>query len=351
MGYATPDYAGFGSLETNIRAPWDWAEGDDGRVFEYEEEAVAALLWDLVDDTPSEDLEIVIVDGVGVASLVPVADRVAIEGGTLVRLLAAAQPETIVDVYEALVASGDVPDQLKAPDTAYPDLAQAISPIDEVFLLHRFYPIRDPSVDRYYLGDPIARTDRPWNSAPQVVRRHIEPLPGSAIRLSNPGSSPATYAIDVSYPDTSSHFEIAVAAASEKVVHLELPPYWSGTLAAGTTLPPCANAAAERRVTVTVSGPAGVARTFDNCEYQHAILTAVDGAALTIGERVGGPDPTPGPTQVPAPSATPRITPGTAPAPVPADGSLPVLLAVAVGIVVLGGLAAIVVVSRRKRQG
>ena len=327
-GYATPAYAGFGSLENNGYKPWSTAKSADGKVYQREDLAVAALLWDLVDDTPVEEESIPSEDARGTIAPLELADLVAIDGGDLVHLLSAARVETIAGMRDVLLASDLVPAELKAPDPALSQFPQGITRLDEVFLLHGFYPLEDSTPNRYTLGDPIGRTDHvaPFVCCGLAVRYDLEYVPGSAIRFGNAGSSPVTYAVDVTYPVTTDHFAVVVAPGSEELVHLELPPYWSGALAADAELPPCGGEG-QQLVTVTITGPSGAVRTFDNCEYEHAILNATDGAALTIGDRLGGTD-----------------------TPAPADDSLPLVLAAATAAgILLIAVAALTLVLRRRR--
>lgn len=173
-----------------------------------------------------------------------------------------------------------------------PDFADSVfrdlTPLQEAFLMQGFFPVHDPATPRYRLGDVVPRTDHVPATAPALVeRRHIETLPGSAIRLSNSGGAAASFTIDVKYPSTTARFVVVVAAGSERVVHLELPPPWQQVVAAGAPLPACGTAG-HRLVTVTVSAPGGAPQTMDSCAYLHAVATSTTGYAMSVSA-AGGP--------------------------------------------------------------
>jgi len=149
-------------------------------------------------------------------------------------------------------------------------------------------------------GDLVGVT-QPGSSG--LLVRRGEPLaPGAGIRLTNSANAPTTVSIDVAYPGTTAHLEVVVAAKAERVVHLELPPYWAGELPAGGKLPACAQPD-PWPVSVKLSAPGTPAMTVSSCAYLQAVAVTTSGSAVTYG--AGGGTPTPTPATVPA--GTPGI--------------------------------------------
>jgi LPXTG-motif cell wall-anchored protein len=112
-------------------------------------------------------------------------------------------------------------------------------------------------------------------------------LPGATIRLDNPGSQPVTFALDVTYPATSSHIEVTVAPAASRTIAFEPPPYWRGVLPDGAALPAC-GATDELVVKLTLSAPGATPRTLDSCAYLHLAAAAPASApALTFSVGAG----------------------------------------------------------------
>ncbi len=138
-GYATPRYSVFGSLEDNGYRPWSGP-----RRIQREDFAVAQLLWDLADDTPNEPADWASSPARGQGGTVEYADttdRVALDGVRLVHLLAFANPTTVADVYDDLVADRNVAAPLKTADLDINgDGAPELSPLDGVFVEHGFHP-------------------------------------------------------------------------------------------------------------------------------------------------------------------------------------------------------------------
>jgi hypothetical protein len=284
QGYGTPDYAGFGSLEDNAYWPWILFPVD-GHTEGREDLAVAQLLWDLIDDTPDESPIVDWFDaGTGLRrSFVTTTDGVAIGGMALVKLLIAAKPLTVTDIFDALQSSPLVPAALKSPtEPLTAEASPKISLLEELFLEHGFEPVHDASNPAYVPGDPVSRTDHvPAPSGGLVVRHDIAETRGAAIRFVNGTSAPVTFTLEITYPQTSSRFPITVAATSSLLVHQEVPPYWREALAPAADLPSC-GAKDQRLVTITVSAPGVTSRSIDSCSYLHAARVATDGAALTF---------------------------------------------------------------------
>jgi hypothetical protein len=280
-GYATDAYSVFGSLEDNGFRPWTMYSETVGR----EDFAVSQLLWDLADENEAvADTEIVSVriQATGAHFGVDMGDNVALGGVPLVHIMAAAQVSTVADLYDALVASPDVPASLKAPtldleDDGSPD----VSPLDEVFLMHGFHAVFDPGTPRFEFGTPVSRTDHVPSVPTLVERRHAPLTPGSAIRLTNPTSAAVTAHVSIAYPHTTSRFDVVVAANGAELVHVELPPYWPGVLADGAPLPAC-GAEGQRLITLTVTASGIAPWSVDSCAFIQAIPATAEASAFDV---------------------------------------------------------------------
>lgn len=348
-GYATPAYAVFGSLENNGFRPWTFETSGDGSVFEREDIAVAQLLWDLADETPQEssryglddprfppDAEIVL------------RDQAALGVPGLIRLLSAAQADTVAGIRDALLADPDLPADLRQPHPDTVPVAASLTLLEEVFVLHGFHPVssRYPNVDEFRPDAAGAgTTDRPATLAPGAAieaRGHTLPVPGSAIRLQNPGVTAVTFEIDVAYPDDAIHFEVTVEAGTGALVHLEVPAPWVGTSPDGA-LPDCATEGLQlTRITITAQRTD--ARTIDSCEYLHAIAATTDEAVVTYTAVVAS-------TASAAPSSagpTPAASAGPAGPSDLSGGPGGLVIVGIVGVLLLLG-GALFLLSRRRR--
>lgn len=345
-GYGTSQYAGVLDLEGNLYAPFT-KNGPQYR----EHFAVAQLLWDLADETPGESVQkLVAAVAGGTTRFVPLADRVSLGGAFLVRLLGEVRPATVADLYDRVTSSAAVSLALRSKDLDLDeDDSFDVSPLDEVFILHHVHPLRAPGA-AWVVGDLIGRTP-PGESGTVSDRRAVESIPGSAIRLVNGGSAPATFTVEIGGEGDPTTFEIPVAAGSERLLDLELPPYWTGVLPDDSALPAC-GAADQVLVTLAVSAPGASTQTTDSCQYLHAVRTATDGAAMAVEVAGGGPAPTtetgatnaPGPTDGPAPTNGPST-----PAP-SADGGLPVVAMVGAAVLLLVVFGTVAFVTLRRRR-
>jgi hypothetical protein len=328
-GYATPSYSVFGSMEDNGYRPWSSSRSGAQR----EDLAVAQLLWDLADDTPNEATNVIYYSGPGVGvglGQVSAHDRVAIGGTRLVHLLGVASVTTVADIYDALVADPNVAAPFKAADLdVNGDGTPDASPLGEVFVEHGFNPAQ--VIGAWRLDDPIGVTQPGANNL--AVRRNIELVPGSGVLIQNASAAPTTVSIDVAYPSTSSHLEVVVGPHADRVVHLELPPYWTGILAPGAALPACGKPDA-RPVSVTLSASGAASRTISSCEFIQAVAATSTDSAVTYPIGNAATAATPNPSESVASPAAPSVALGGAIA----------LAALVLGLVALVGLG-----LRRKR--
>jgi hypothetical protein len=328
--YATTAYSVFGSMEDDRFRPWDDFSGTHREDF-----AVAQLLWDLADDSPNETLTVRNTGPVrpGADRITHPKDRVAL-GARLVFDLAFIEPTTVADVYDGLLDHPNVPAADKTADLDLDgDGIVDISPIDEVFLSHGFHPVgASPNWDTYLVGDPISQTQP--GSSRLAVRRNEAITPGSAIRLTNRTTAPVTMAVDVAYPATSLHFEVVVEPEADRLVQLELPPYWDPGDNGVAALPAC-TAADPWPVTVTISAPGATPTTTSSCNYLHAAASTTTGAALTFSV-----EPAAAPSAATAP-----------PTPAPAQGGAATSLApiAAIAAVLIVAAVAFLVWFRRRR--
>ena len=318
-GYADPVYSVFNSLEENDWRPWS-SVASGGETSWVEERAVRELLWDLADDTPADQQQILIGGAADGSDHIHMgSDRVALQGVNLLLLIAQIRPATVDDLLLGLVDSPLVAANLKVPDRDVDqDGVMDLSPLAEAFLMHGFHPFRDDGQAPYLWGDPIGRTDRPASEeigASLVERRHESRLPGASIRLRNPSASDMTVVIELAGEDVAERRTYLVPATSEEVVYLEPPPYWDMSRL-WTELPPCDAADAPRVVDITVSVDGVALTSLDSCAYFKAMAAATDGFALDLilaagasAAPAGGPNPIPSGTPG-APSPALIITAG-----------------------------------------
>ena len=338
-GYANSVYAGFQDLEAQNMFPWSAIPHAGGWV-QREDMAVAALLWDLADDTPTESGAVVVAPPAG--NPVSVRDEIAIGGSELIDLLSALQVNTVEDLYRAAVGSPHVPASASAPsiDLDGDDVPDA-SALDAVFLMHGFYPVEDPSLPAFRVGDAFPRTDHvPDGLAGLVPRPNVERVPGSYVRLRNGTTEQVSFSIEVAGEEGGEPFRLteSVPANATDLLYLEVPPYYRSILAPGDTLPACDAEGLSTRA-ITISAPGMDPRTLDTCEYTHAVVAATDGAALTV---------TVGPGPYGADAATPMPSAGPAGPTSAAGEALPLLVLVVGGLVAVLALLGLVGIGRRR---
>lgn len=339
-GYADAWYANFWSLEANEIMAWTSQNGANGTTAFREDFAVAALLWDLADDTPTEDAQMAVADpeNPGADEQVGVRDSVALGARQLLNVMIGGRPNTVRALYEALVTSPQVPADLKRVTVdAYGDDGADLSPLDVLFLIHGFHPVSQPTDPRYNLGDPISRTDHLPGAAGLVARNHSERLEGAEIRLVNPSGEAVTATIEIMSGSETRTITELVAANAEVPVHVELAPYWRQILAPGDPLPAC-GLEGERPQRITLGAPGMTRRILSGCDYAGLVVASTDGAALSYDVAPGGgASAAPGepPTAVGGPS---DAGPGAA------------LLLVVVGAFGAAALAA-VILRRRRASG
>jgi len=266
-------------------------------------------------------------------------DRVALDGVRLVHLLEFTNPTTVADMHDGLAADRNVAAPLKTADLdVNGDGAPDLSPLDAVFVAHGFNPAEDR--DFWKVGDPIGVT-QPGSHHLQE-RRDVELVPGSAIRLQNAPDSAATVSIDVAYTSTSEHLEVLLGPRAERLVHLELPPYWPGLPPDGVTLPACGSPD-PWPVIVTIAAPGWPSRTLSSCEYLKAVAATSGDAAVTyaVGVPAAGPTDSPVVPDGPIASLVELAAPsGTS------SGVIAAIAALLVAAAAIGGL----VLFRRQRR-
>ena len=330
-GYASPFYASLGSSEDNDYLPWSFVFNTDGEKIYREDIGVSQLLWDLGDDTAAETKVAVVGPRVGGSLLFfSLRDRVALGHVNVINMLKLAGTHTVADIHDFLTTNAVVDAGLRTKDTDLDgDGSADVSAIDEAFLMHDFRPLGGGP---YEVGDPVGHTQPGGQLVPVLDRRHIEPLAGAAVRLTNTGTGLATFTIAITSESGTETFAVPVQPGSSLDLDLELGPYWTEFLPADAELPAC-GAENELASSLVISGPGGVSQSVDGCDYAHRVLDAVDGVALTVS--AAGSEPVP--TGVPGPGS-PEPSPAAAPV---------VLIAVLVlvGLVVVGG--ALVLARRR----
>jgi hypothetical protein len=329
-GYATPNYAGFGSSEDNDWAPWSSEPGPGTTRIYREDLGVMRLLWDLQDDTPSETAVTVARSRSGGALVgVTVHDRIALGGTNLIGVLASLKPETVADVYDFLSTTSTIDASLRTPTVDIDgDGSADLSAIDEVFLMHDIRPLGTTGL--YEVGSQLGHT--PPGAAGLADRRNLEHVAGSVLRLVNTGTGVATFTVSITSESGASAFTIPVAPGATLDIPTSLGPYSNQPLPEGAALPAC-GAEGARVSTLAVSGPGGVSESVDNCDFSHRVVaTAADGAALTV--TAAGSEP--GASGVPAPG------PGAS------GGGVPIIVIVGIVIVALVVAGGVLLFVRRR---
>lgn len=286
LNQTSPESVSFGihdNLEDNSYYPWStvqlWTTTGPRESF-----AVAQLLWDLTDDTPLERAPIYY-------TALPIAtstgsDTIAYPIDQLFHMIAAEpHPTTVADLFR-FVGAVQPPGTLTHGVDVDGDGATDIDPLQELLVMHGFHTVHDSRFPSFFIGTTPGRTDHvpvPSTPADLFLRDRPLALQGESILFTNPGSAAVTYTVDITYPSTTSHFDVPVAAGAQRVFEYEPPPYWRGVLPDGAALPAC-GAADQAKVTIALGGGSGVpGRTLDGCEYFHLAAAAASGAALTFG--------------------------------------------------------------------
>jgi Dockerin type I domain/PASTA domain/Divergent InlB B-repeat domain len=294
------DYDHVTNLELNHKAWWYRASGSSD-----EDLAVASLFWDLIDS--SADTEASFVFGKN-GGLVPViySDKVNMSLSQLWSQLTAAAPITVEDLYHTF-----------GPQTPTIDLdgdgTNDVSLIDEVFLMHGFFPTDQhqstsghdlPFYDVAYaqradsgsaVDADVGLTSHNLYSfagipVGSLVPRFNYPLNPNAtveINVVDTNGAPvqgATLHMVFHYPDSLIDTVDVPLHGTGGLIQLKLPPYFDYSLAAGAALPAC-NPATDLYADVTLSAQAGSQSstqtvTLDNCTYLSAVMGATAPPAL-----------------------------------------------------------------------
>lgn len=306
-GVSDSNYDGFLDVEWDIKA-WSYRVGSDGALLqEAEDLAVAALLWDLVDNAVDLELaRVVAPDDTHVVTTYK--DETSMSLKSLWNQMADA--ETMITVKDLRDSFGTPDITVDLDDDSVPDVAQ----VDQVFLMHGFYPIKQDQeigglhwsyhydvngVNRLCPSCPRNRNvglsdhrgpDIAGNIVNFDARKNLTPAAGANLGISAQDASgtPLTGAaieLSIRYPGEElprpTGRRLATGAADP--AHLELPAYFNYMLDAGAPLPACDPAndvQVEVTVTATINGyKSADETTFDNCTYQRAIASGADPAA------------------------------------------------------------------------
>jgi hypothetical protein len=341
-GWGDDVYSLFSGLERNVMRPWSAVADASGRVYYFEDRAVSNLLWDLFDATPDETQAIVVADPDPEATIpIDARDRVALGGVNLVQILAEIRPETVDAIYQGLMSSPLVPADVKTPATDLDgDGAPDVGALQEVFLMHGFHVTRPGEEPLHVVGTPIGRTDRELAPSGELVPRpHMEQVAGANVLLQNPSSAPVTVGYEVTGMFWKEGRSVTVPAVSQLLLYVHPIPYWTGPLPA-SGLPACGKPdPVPTSILITAAGMPDFEVT--GCEWLHAIAAADGDVAMTYAV-AAGTMPQPGASGAPSGAPSGPTQPTDAPA-----GSSGILLAVAVGAIILG--IAIAFGIRRRR--
>jgi len=300
------------SLEAHDKA-WVVQPGDEGELLPREDIAVAAVLWDLTDASPDvENTEIIGQDGLN--HLVTYIDTEQMTLQDLWTVLSNTHPTTLRAFRNTLgtvLSSSDTAISVDLDADGIPD----VSPLDEVFLMHGFYPIDAQQLAlskkyRYDVGaaqkeDPTVPRDAAVGSSDHYIQGQANAILETFVPRSNtPTASGANLGLTVqdasgrtlsgasidltlSYPGVPSETRtVMLGAANGALVHLELPPYYDYLLPVGAPLPAC-DPTTDVQVNVslqtTVNGYVSTDTTsFDNCTYLQAVAAGTGNAAMTV---------------------------------------------------------------------
>lgn len=300
-------YAGIFDVEQNEKA-WGirWVSG----FLSTEDNAVAALYWDLVDDRFDGDItQALDLDGTPV--LAAYGDRVSISLRGLWDLLVETKPIFVVDVVEALAGKPSVGrSEVDIDGDGSFDAYEFEIP----FLMHGFHPIiasqtsianRPPFL--FSLSDGrspfaggfsrIGQTNRLGFDFHGVRGDFVSPrfnLPTS------PNASVAVAVVDASgtpleradlewtieYPNETRLRRQPLVGGTRDPIPFDLPVHFQGAGYTATEIPPC-DRARDYVVDVTLHGSVNGyaspdAPTFDNCAYLNAVVSATTPPALTL---------------------------------------------------------------------
>lgn len=155
-------YLGVDLEDTNVGADLRVLD-KNGSWHSLEELAVAGLLWDLYDDHVDTAYIPVFDPRIKVTRMIQLQDRIAMGDQALFDLFVQKKPHTVKELYDALRAARvqDHPRAaLPSPLHTYrawgePTGGGVFDPLDEVFLMHKFYRHRDLA----WLGDQVVPAD------------------------------------------------------------------------------------------------------------------------------------------------------------------------------------------------
>jgi hypothetical protein len=301
-------YDGSWDLEAPLKAWSSYVHSDGTRVYE-EDTAVSALLWDLHDAAPDR-LDTHIIAQSGAHEPVTYMDEESESLADLWNRFVSAKPLTVDDLR---VSYGTPELSIDLDEDGWDDIAR----IDQVFLMHGFFPI---DVDETLTGSHRTYhydVDYAQRSSPTAARNAVvgwsshrtfaangDVLDTFIPRFHMPtdrNANVAVYVEDASgtplggaqldvvidYPgqqQSTSTRELGGGAGN--LVSLTLPPYFDHLLPEDALPPPC-DPANDRNVTVTllaaVNGYVSAdSPSFDNCEYFQAVATATGPGALAF---------------------------------------------------------------------
>ncbi len=308
-GAVDSEYDGLYNLEPHAK-PWHRRSSSAGTIKSAEDMTVAALLWDLVDGNADSEITLVIGQN-GLHVPTTYVDQSSMTIRQLWDLLTSARPRTVLDLRAAFGRPALTLD----PDLdGTPDLAT----VDQVFLMHGFFPIdieqlaqtttghstyhydvnyaqrANPSADRNAaVGDSAHRVLNGDNTVRDVfipraktpaadhanLELHVEDLSGTPL-------SGAEVSLLIQYPGLTQTVVRRLGSGDGTFVHLELPPYFDFLLPDDAPLPAC-DPTSDVRVQVTMTTRvngfvSGDSHTFDNCTYLLAAEAATGPAALAF---------------------------------------------------------------------
>jgi hypothetical protein len=304
-GAVGAEYAQKFDLESAFFKAWSLELDAEGNRIYREDLAVGSLFWDLV-DANEDSLDTWVIGEDRQLHHTLYTDTVSTPLADLWQTLISSRPRTISSLRAAFGPSPFTEDL----DGGGPDVA----PLDEVFLMHGFFPVANQQSSLDYCPDPpdcedafhfdvtdnhrVGFSDHRLYAASGAVEKAfipradtpIVPRANVALHVQDSSGAPlsgATIDLSIQYPGqpTAQSVSRQLGSGDGVPVGLELPPYFDYLLPDGAPLPPC-DPSHDVRITVQLTAELNGyvspdTASFDNCTYQRAVASGSGGSALS----------------------------------------------------------------------
>jgi hypothetical protein len=294
-------YADFGDLEPNGWVAWDR---------DSEDLAFCSLLWDLF-DSHEDSKPVLIREAAGKVTSATLKDEISIPLAKLwsVYTHQGGSP-TVFSTIQKLRSDPFV--ERKGWDKLTIDLdgdgTMDIAPLDEPFLMHGFFPMKDPNFLPHPIYDVDYATDlgvpdetrdiligttahpveQPDGSYVFTVRNHrYDPQANILVKVRDASGAPlpgATVTLTLKYPELTRTVTVPLQGA-QGLVHLELPDPFGDPVDPWAPAPDCSQKITYPvvvTVRATLDGDDSTNRlSFGNCGYERAVVDATGSWALS----------------------------------------------------------------------